>query len=215
MGEITLVRHGQANSSATTEAGYDMLTELGHQQAEWLGHWIHAHDGPFDAVFAGSLRRQQETVAGMGFPDFTTDPRLNELAYYDLTAEMEAKGLSAKRESPDDFATHFPATLNAWQEGKIDGSERYTDFTARVAGVIAEAAQPGKRILCVTSGGIIARAVADILHLDIAKMAQIALPILNTSVHRIHVTPHGPILAAFNSAPHLDHADRLTARTYY
>jgi len=57
--------------------------------------------------------------------------------------------------------------------------------------------------------------VADILHLDIAKMAQIALPILNTSVHRIHVTPHGPILAAFNSAPHLDHADRLTARTYY
>jgi len=46
-------------------------------------------------------------------------------------------------------------------------------------------------------------------------MAQIALPILNTSVHRIHVTPHGPILAAFNSAPHLDHADRLAARTYY
>jgi len=68
---------------------------------------------------------------------------------------MEAKGF-AKRKSPDDFATHFPATLTAWQDGKIAGNERYTDFTTRVAGVLAEAAQPGKRVLCVPSGGIIA-----------------------------------------------------------
>ena len=56
---------------------------------------------------------------------------------------------------------------------------------------------------------------AELLELDIPQMAQIALPILNTSVHRVHVTPHGRILATFNSSPHLDHADRLTARTNY
>jgi broad specificity phosphatase PhoE len=215
MGEITLVRHGQANSAATDEAGYDKLTELGHQQARWLGEWMQSHDGPFDTVFAGSLRRQQETVAGMGFTNVTTDPRLNEIAYYDLTAEMETYEPASKRAGPDDFHVHFPATLNAWRDGHIHGNETYEAFCTRVTEVIEMAAQPGKRILCVTSGGIIARAVAHIMQLDIPLMAQIALPILNTSVHRFHVKPHGTLLATFNSAPHLDHADRLTARTNY
>lgn len=215
MGEITLVRHGQANSAATDEVGYDKLSELGHTQAAWLGDWIKAHDGPFDQVFSGSLRRQRETVAGMGFDDVTVDARLNEIAYYDLADEMTQSGLSDARSGPDDFALHFPATLTAWRDGKIKGAETYDNFSRRVQAVIQEAAQPGKRILCVTSGGIIARAVAHILHLDIPQMAQIALPILNTSVHRIHVTPHGPILGTFNSAPHLDHSDRLAARTHY
>lgn len=215
MGEITLVRHGQANSAATDEAGYDKLSELGHQQAAWLGDWINAHDGPFDAVFSGSLRRQRETVAGMGFTDVTVDERLNEIAYYDLTAEMDALKLVPPRTSPEDFVTHFPATLTAWRDGKIQGTETYANYSDRVEALVQEAAQPGKRILCVTSGGIIARAVAHILHLDIPQMAQIALPILNTSVHRIHVTDHGNILGTFNSAPHLDHSDRIAARTHY
>ena len=215
MGEITLVRHGQANSAADDEAGYDKLSELGHQQARWLGDWIRDHDGPFDQVFTGSLRRQQETAAGMGFDDVTTDVRLNEITYFDLTAEMDATGLAPPREGPDDFVTHFPATLTAWRDGKIKGNESFDDYGARVRAVINEAAQPSKRILCVTSGGIIARAVAHILHLDIPQMAQIALPILNTSVHRIHVLPQGPILSVFNSSPHLDHSDRLAARTHY
>ena len=77
------------------------------------------------------------------------------------------------------------------------------------------AAQPGRRVLCVSSGGIIAQAISDVLGLDIPQMARIALPILNTSVHRIQVTDHGPLLSCYNSAPHLDTADRAGQRTYY
>lgn len=215
MGEITLVRHGQANSAADNEADYDRLTELGHTQAKWLGEWMKAHDGPFDAVYAGSLRRQRETAAGMGHADPIIDTRLNEITYYDLTAEMDVLHPEIPRHGPEDFAIHFPATLQAWKDGRIKGNETFGAFCQRVEEVLALAAQPGKRILCVTSGGIIARAVSHLLDLDIARMAHVALPILNTSVHRIHVTPHGPILATFNSAPHLDHADRLAARTNY
>lgn len=214
MGEITLVRHGQANSAADNEADYDRLSELGHTQARWLGQWMREHDGPFDAVYSGSLRRQRETVAGMGWPDAEIDERLNEITYYDLSAEMELK-LGTNAPSPEDFAVHFPQTLTAWRDGHIEGSETFLAFVERVRGILDMAAQPGKRVLCVTSGGIIARAVAELLELDIPQMAQIALPILNTSVHRVHVTPHGRILATFNSSPHLDHADRLTARTNY
>ena len=215
MGEITLVRHGQANSAATNEADYDRLTALGHTQAKWLGDWMRAHDGAFDHVVSGSLRRQRETVTNMGWAEAEVDERLNEITYYDLTAEMDALGEVAARSGPEDFAVHFPATLQAWKDGRIKGTESYAAFVARVEGVIAMAAQPGRRVLCVTSGGIISQAVAHLLRLDIPQMAQIALPILNTSVHRIHVTQHGPILGAFNSAPHLDHVDRLAARTNY
>lgn len=214
MGEITLVRHGQANSTATTEEGYDRLTELGHTQARWLGDWMRAHDGPFDIVLSGTLRRQRETVANMGWPDADTDARLNEIAYYDLSDEMK-NVFGMDTPNPEDFAIHFPTTLSAWRDGQIEGQESWEAFTTRVRDVMEMAAQPGRRVLCVTSGGIIARAVADILQLDIPQMAQIALPILNTSVHRIHVTRHGPILGAFNASPHLDHADRLSARTNY
>ncbi len=215
MGEITLVRHGQANSAATNEIDYDKLSDLGHQQAKWLGEWIHEHDGPFDEVFSGSLRRQKETAADMGFENVTVDERLNEIAYYDLTDEMAAHNPEIARSSPEDFVTHFPATLSAWRDGHIKGTETYQAFTDRVQDMMDLAAQPGRRILCVTSGGIIAQSVSRILGLDIPQMARIALPILNTSVHRIHVTDHGPLVSAFNGSPHLDHADRLTARTHY
>jgi len=127
---------------------------------------------------------------------------------------MEA-ATGLKRASPDDFVTHFPLPLQAWQDGVIKGPEAFTDFTARVAALLDMAAQPGKRILCVTSGGIIARAVAQLLDLDIPHMAKIAFPIYNTSVHRIRVTPEGPMLGTFNAVPHLDHTDRTTSRTHY
>jgi len=214
MGEIVLVRHGQANSAADNEADYDKLSDLGHQQAAWLGDWMRSHEAPFDTIMSGTLRRQRETLDGLGYPDAMRDARLNEIAYYDLTAEMEAT-TGLKRTSPDDFVTHFPLTLQAWENGTIKGTETYQDFTSRVAAVLDMAAQPGKRILCVTSGGIIARAVAQLLDLDIPHMAKIAFPIYNTSVHRIHVSPNGPMLATFNAVPHLDHTERTISRTHY
>lgn len=214
MGEVVLVRHGQANSAATTEEDYDRLSDLGHKQAAWLGEWMKAHDTSFDVVMSGTLRRQVETLAGMGYADAPRDARLNEIAYYDLTAEMKDV-FGIERLSPDDFVDHFPATLQAWKEGKIQGQETWDAFNARIAGVFEMAQQPGKRVLCVTSGGVIATAVAQLLDLDIPKMARIALPILNTSVHRVHVTEHGPFLATYNSTPHLDYADRVGDRTTY
>ncbi|MEL6571777.1 MAG: histidine phosphatase family protein [Pseudomonadota bacterium] len=215
MGEITLVRHGQANSAADNEIDYDRLSDLGRQQARWLGAWMAEHDKPYDHVYSGTLHRQMDTATEMGFPDATRDARLNEIAYYDLTAEMEIYRPDLPRLSPEDFEVHFPETLTAWKDGHLKGQESWAGFIKRVAEILALASQPGKRILCVTSGGIIARAVSQILGLDIPNMARIAVPIYNTSVHRFHVRDYGPTLASFNSAPHLDVADRIEARTYY
>ena len=77
------------------------------------------------------------------------------------------------------------------------------------------AANPGRPVLCVTSAGVIGMVVRHLLRLDPRRMAHILLPIMNTSVHRFHVTPHGTFLAGFNGVPHLEAAARAHARTNY
>ncbi len=214
MGEIILVRHGQANSSAQDEAGYDKLSDLGHQQARWLGDYLRDRERPFDKVISGSLRRHRETAAGLGYEAPTIDPRLNEMDYFNLgRALQDVHGVPFP--GPDEFAAHVPQVMQAWHRAEIMGVETFASFETRVTGVLAEAAQPGARVLCITSGGVIGMIIHHLLDLDPTRMAHILLPIMNSSVHRVHVIPQGPILASFNAVPHLDLPDRAHALTHF
>ncbi|MEM9756017.1 MAG: histidine phosphatase family protein [Pseudomonadota bacterium] len=213
MGEIVFVRHGQANSAATTEADYDRLTPLGHQQARWLGDWMGVHEPSFDHVLSGTLRRQRETVAGLGL-SADEDPRLNELDYYTLAASIQAvKGVPLP--GPDGFADHMPRVFAAWHAQEIEGTETYERFEGRVREMLDEAAVPGRRLLCVTSAGVIGMTLRLLLDLDLLKMAQVMLPIMNSSIHRIRVAPDRTFLVAYNVTPHLDPPERADARTFY
>ncbi|HGG64496.1 MAG TPA: histidine phosphatase family protein, partial [Rhodobacteraceae bacterium] len=49
MVELTLIRHGQAQTGARDEASYDSLSDLGHQQAQWLGETLRG-GVPFDRI---------------------------------------------------------------------------------------------------------------------------------------------------------------------
>jgi broad specificity phosphatase PhoE len=49
------------------------------------------------------------------------------------------------------------------------------------------AARPGRRVLCVTSGGVIGMMVRHILDLDPGRMAHLLVPIRNASIHRVAV----------------------------
>lgn len=213
MGEIVLVRHGQANSAAQDEAGYDRLSDLGRTQADWLGAWLRAQGERYDRVLSGSLNRHLGTADAMGFaPD--VDPRLNELDYFNLSEALrDTHGIPLP--GPGDFAAHVPQVMEAWHRAEILGNETFEAFETRVTSILAEAAEPGRRVLCVTSGGVIGMMIRHLLGLDPTRMAHVLLPILNTSIHHIHVMPHGPILAGFNAVPHLDPPGRAHARTHY
>ena len=212
MGEVILVRHGQANSYATNEEDYDLLSDLGHQQAEWLGAWMRDHGMVFDRIVSGDLRRHRETVASMGY-DAEEDARLNELAYHTLTEELHrVKG--APMPTGEDFADHMPKVFAAWAKAEIDGTEPYHAFEARVAALLEDAAEPGRRVLCVTSGGVIGMVLRHLLDLDLIKMSRVMLPIWNTSLHRLHVGARETILAGFNAIPHLEAPDRHHAHTH-
>ncbi len=214
MGTITLIRHGQANSAAKTEEDYDRLSDLGHQQAAWLGDWLRAQEETYDLVMSGDLRRHLETAAGMGHHAPVIDARLNELDYFNLGRALEA---SQGVPMPDGsgFAAHMPRVMEAWHRAEIMGRETFASFENRVTAVLQEAIQPGRHVLCITSGGVISMIVRHLLDLDPRKMAHIALPIFNTSIHRVHVSPVGPLLAGFNAIPHLDAANRAHARTHF
>lgn len=214
MGEIILVRHGQANSGATDEESYDRLSDLGHQQAKWLGDYLHAREKPFDKVISGSLRRHRETAAGIGYGDPDIDPRLNEMDYFNLGQSLEdVHGVPFP--GPEEFAAHVPQVMEAWHKAEIMGVETFSSFEQRVTSVLQEAAKPGSRVLCVTSGGVIGMIIRHLLKLDPTRLAHVLLPIMNSSLHRVHVIPQGPILASFNAVPHLDRDDRLHALTHY
>ena len=213
MGEIILVRHGQANSAATTEEDYDRLSELGQQQAKWLGEWMRDHGYAFDHVVSGTLTRHRQTVGAMGW-DADEDARLNEIDYYTLSQAMyDVKGEPLP--TGDTFADHMPKVFAAWSKAEIEGQETYQAFEDRVADLLVEAAVPGRRLLCVTSGGVIGMVLRHILDLDMMKMSRVMLPIWNTSIHRLHVRRGETILAGYNAIPHLDRPERIEARTHY
>ena len=214
MGEIILVRHGQANSAATDEESYDKLSDLGHQQARWLGDYLRDREAPFDKVISGSLRRHRETAAGIGYDDPQIDPRLNEMDYFNRGQSLQdVHGVPFP--GPEEFAAHVPQVMEAWHRAEIKGVETFASFEDRVTSVLQEAAQPGVRVLCVTSGGVIGMIIRHLLDLNPTRFAHVLLPIMNSSVHRVHVIPQGPILASFNAIPHLDQADRVHAKTHY
>lgn len=216
MGQIILIRHGQANSGARTEEEYDQLSDLGARQAKVLGDYLRAHEQPFDTVLQGSLNRHEATSDNMGNvgQDPIIDPRLNEMDYLTLGKALEnAHGV--KQPGPAAFLDHFVKVMQAWQDAQIRGQETYDSFETRVCSVLEQATQPGRRVLCVTSGGVIAMMIRHMLGLDIPAMARIALPIYNSSIHRIDVTERGAVLSGYNAIPHLADPAHVDLRTYY
>jgi len=216
MGELVLVRHGQANSDADDEESYDRLSDLGHLQSRWLGDWLRDHEAPFDRILMGSLRRHRETARGIGDVGGTAavDPRLNEMDYFNL-AKAHASRTDGPPPSAETFATHIQDVMRAWHRAEIQGNESYAAFEARVAEMLRLAAVPGRRVLCVTSGGVIGMMVRHLLELDPARMAHLLVPIKNSSIHRVTVLDQAPILSEFNATPHLMRRDRAHAVTEY
>ena len=66
-----------------------------------------------------------------------------------------------------------------WAE--IAGAEPFSAFEARVKGILDEAAEPGRRVLCLTSGGVISMALRIALGLD-AERLETARDLVQTMV---------------------------------
>lgn len=216
MSQITLVRHGQANTQARDETSYDKLSTLGWQQAEWLGAHLRGSRFQHERVYCGTLVRHAETADGMQVSDgIIKDARLNEIEYFTLAQLMEAQHGLAVPDDREGFARHLPLVFDAWQRGEIeDAPETWDAFDQRVRSVLADISSGKGSALVVTSGGWISMAMAQAMHLDTLPMARIALAIMNTSMHRLHTIGDHLCPVLFNAIPHLEHPDRHHAQTH-
>ncbi|MEO9781084.1 MAG: histidine phosphatase family protein [Sedimentitalea sp.] len=216
MSHITLIRHGQANTGARDELEYDRLSELGHQQAAWLGDHLRIAGSHHPRVYCGTLTRHIETASGMAVGDAVQDERLNELQYFTLSQLLdEQHGIPIPQER-EGFIAHLPKVFDAWRNDELEGApESFEAFETRVNDALQEIATESGPALVVTSGGLIAIAMRRFMDLNMSATARVALAIMNTSMHRLFpIGEHlSPVL--FNAVPHLDTPERQFAQTHF
>ncbi|MGA9769333.1 MAG: histidine phosphatase family protein [Blastocatellia bacterium] len=159
MSYIYLIRHAQAGS----RDNYDVLSELGQQQARMLGRHLSTEGIELAAVYAGGMRRQQHTAElacemmareGLSVPEITVDERWNEfslLSVYRAIArrmmEDDEQFASDAREMQEairrDPHTTGGATgrcdaavMRAWMENRYSEyeGETWASFRSRIHG---------------------------------------------------------------------------------
>lgn len=218
MSFVTLVRHGQANTAARDETGYDRLSDLGRRQCTWLGEYFRDTGDVFARVYTGTLQRHRDSahaIAVKTVQPVVADARLNELEYFTLARLLLAQHGVPIPSDREGFVRHLPLLFRYWQEDRIsDAPERFETFESRVRGVLHDIADGEGRALVVTSGGLIAMAMRLILRLDVEAMAHVCLAIENSSLHRVQPLSGGLILTQFNALPHLDTPERQHARSH-
>jgi len=218
--ELLLIRHGQANAEATDEASYDRLSDLGRQQATWLGEWLETTGMGFDRLVHGSLARQRDTAAlafdrGAFDRKAEVDPRWDEISYFILSTVYAEHHGHTSPDVPEDFADYFAGLMQTWSVDALPGApERWSDFKGRVQAALDDQAAAGGTAAIVTSGGVIGMAVATALDLGPDGMARLGVAVENTSLHRLVWRGGRWRLLEFGATPHLAQADRQIARTY-
>ncbi len=219
MAELILVRHAQASFGSADAGGYDRLSDLGRQQSELVGRCLHEAGWQPDRLVCGTLSRQRDTLDLMGFDgDVEVHAGLNEYDFHDLL-QVRFEG-DVPAEVMGDRKTHFRTlrdTVRDWQQGGLEGAaESWAAYTARVAAARTHATRPGaQKVLAVSSGGTIARTVADAISAPDEMMITLNLQMKNTSITRFVFTDRGAFyLNEFNATPHLMPAERADFLTY-
>lgn len=220
MAELFLVRHAQA---AFGTDDYDRLTELGHRQARWLGEYFAERALAFDRVVTGTLRRHEETLAGiieaLPLPAADEFPGLNEYrADVLLGAHLAGRGLPPL-EHAEDRRGHFRVlrdALYAWVDGTLraDAHPSFPEFEAGVRRALEAARHGAERVLVVSSGGPISSAIGAVLGVAPRTVVDLNLQTRNTGLSELRAGAQRAHCVSFNAVPHLEHPGRREAITY-
>ncbi|MBL4781021.1 MAG: histidine phosphatase family protein [Porticoccaceae bacterium] len=226
MSEIYFVRHGQASLGAKV---YDQLSDLGQQQARWLGEHYRQRNLQFDRIITGDMRRHKQTLAGIeeGLGqslESSVDAGFNEFHFRPIMS-MYARREDPSAEVPKTARQFFGilrGTMRAWIDGELDAeiaqrdqrkggkTETWRDFNQRVYRALDDARKGprGERILVVSSGGPKALAMKSVMGLSDDAAIELMMQIRNTSTTRFNYNAERISLAAFNLLPHLEQGDR-------
>lgn len=224
MGQLLLVRHGQASWGA---ADYDVLSETGWEQSRLLGRALAARGIVPDLVLGGGMRRHRETAEAcmetlgelreLGeAPATESDPGWDEFDHVAMLERLQAP-FEGRKPSKAEFQEWFEAATDRWTGGEHDDdyTESFTAFTERVDSALrrtAEAVGSGTALVF-SSGGPVAWATASLLADERAVSAGLwrrLNPVcVNSGVTRLVTGRRGTTLVSFNEHHHLDGVEGL------
>lgn len=210
MGELILVRHGQASFGSDD---YDRLSARGFEQSRCLGEYFRLRGIDFDRVICGTQQRHRQTLQGMGIecePEFAAS--LNEFDFHHLVAQYLSQYPehgAIDHKNPREFFLAMRKAVPLWSEGRLAQTiESWRDYHARIQAALQLITDDGaERVLVVCSGGTISALLREVLQISVTAMVELNLQIANTSVSRIAFKPGKTWLQLFNSIAHLDHPD--------
>jgi broad specificity phosphatase PhoE len=220
MGQVLLVRHGQASWGADD---YDALSETGWEQSRLLGRALAGRGVEPEVVVHGSMRRHRETAEGAGLADrATVDPGWDEFDHLEMLGAVPST-FPGPQPTRGEFQAWFEEATDRWTGGEHDAGydETFDAFGDRVTAALrrtAEAAGSGTALV-LTSGGPVSWAVTTLLGADLDRAGRVRLwrrlnPVcVNSGVTKVVSGRRGLTLVSFNEHTHLDpKPDLLTYR---
>lgn len=210
MGQILLVRHGQASFGAEN---YDALSPLGFEQARLLGTALAARGIEATAIVGGGMRRHRETAetcaaaAGWSAGALVVDEGWDE---FDFLAVLAAYPHPYGPEpTKAEFQKIFEEATAGWIAGDDrDFAETFVQFSTRVSAALERvvALADSGTVAVFTSGGPVAWAVAAVLEdggsADLwTKLNRMSV---NSGLTRLVAGSRGVNLLSYNEQSHLD-----------
>lgn len=209
MGQLLLVRHGQASFGSDD---YDALSPLGFEQSRMLGEAMSARGIAVDAIVHGTMRRHRETAqtcaAAAGWSAGpTVDAGWDEFDFLSVLAVHPHE--FGPEPTKAEFQRLFEDATAAWIAGaERDYAETFADFTARVHDALERTVALSEKgtVAVFTSGGPIAWAVAEVLtdggSSDLwTRLNRMAV---NAALTRLVTGSRGVNLLTYNDQSHLD-----------
>ncbi len=210
MGDIYLVRHGQASFGTDN---YDRLSPAGIEQAQWMGKHFQSLGLEFDRVVIGAMVRHRQTLefAACCAAEPEVEPGLNEYDFHSLVdgyLRQFPPATSIDLKDPRAFYRQLRITLGAWADGSLTTGlpESWADFEGRVKKSLQTltADAGAQRVLVVSSGGAISALVREVLGLSVEQMITMNLQMMNTGITRLMFKGDKVRMQSWNGVPHLE-----------
>jgi broad specificity phosphatase PhoE len=239
MSTLFLVRHAQASFMA---ADYDVLSDLGHEQAKQLGRRWAALGIELDAVYCGPRRRQRHTAeivgevlmeAGLPWPEprvldsldeYHAEPMLRRFVPEVAEKDPEIRrmletltGATTHAERARHFEHLFQAMMRRWARGAFGAPdvESWDAFRQRAHAALThltEAERRGARVAAFSSGGAIGTAIGTIVGAQDETMLDLGWTLNNCSVCEVLFSPGRRSLGRYNDIAHLNDPTHWTVR---
>ncbi|MFC7514863.1 histidine phosphatase family protein [Herbaspirillum sp. GCM10030257] len=234
MGQIYLVRHGQASFGS---ANYDQLSELGQEQARLLGEWFASTHQTFDRVVTGGMKRHRQTADAClaALPksyrvntEWLTDPDFNEYDHHEIMVRHRPdfddpdevkRFLASSPKAKYAFQDIFQASMSRWMSGEYDREYRepWPAFKQRCVGAlrrVMDSAEKSQSIIVFTSGGTISTICQHVLGLQDKQVAELNWTLVNCAVTKLLFQPGRVTLSTLNNYAHLEWLGKPHTITY-